>query len=211
MRRLFLALTTCAALLACTSDDEDGSIPPPEPDRVGFEIMQVVSPDETITWLNGEMSQAEFDAIELPTGWFKNQPREPDVDGGTFFRSPDGAQDGDFTFAEHFGHRWMHAATITEMDVPLDAEGLIETARTAATLLVSVVSGPVGRLSVGNRLPALVTRRLTAGTSRGARLLPRGGGGTAATGHRRRRPAARGRLVAVAAAAARRTRHSGDL
>ena len=93
--------------------------------RVGYEILQVVSPNEIITWKNTEdMTQEEFDAIELPQGWFKNQPREASADGGTFASSP-GAAPGEFVEAEHFGHDWRHVATIVEANIPLDDDALL--------------------------------------------------------------------------------------
>lgn len=96
-----------------------------EQPQVGFEIHQIVSPNEIVTWANGEMTQAEFDAIELPVGWFKNQPREVEPDGGEFARSPGATADGELVFEEHFGHLWMHVATITQVNLPLDEEGLL--------------------------------------------------------------------------------------
>lgn len=76
-----------------------------EEPRVGFELLQIKSISEIITWLAiDEMTQEEFDAIELPQGWIKNQPREGQVDGGQFYRSPDATVNGEFVVEEHFGH-----------------------------------------------------------------------------------------------------------
>ncbi|NNE18835.1 MAG: hypothetical protein HKN10_10200 [Myxococcales bacterium] len=114
----------CAALAGCS----DGGGEAADPDRneeVGFEILQIVSPSEIIVWLGTDLTQEEFDAIELPGDWFKNQPREGDADGGTFARSPDASADGQFTDAEHFGHVWRHNATIVEANVPLDDDALL--------------------------------------------------------------------------------------
>jgi hypothetical protein len=83
-----------------------------EAPRVGFEILQILSPDEIIVWANADLTREEFDAIELPPGWFKNQPREVDPVGGSFARSPDASADGEFTEQEHFGHVWLHNATV---------------------------------------------------------------------------------------------------
>ena len=87
--------------------------------RVGFEILQVVSSDEIIVWLGSEMSQAEFDALEVSQGWIKNQPREGDPDSGGFIRSPNATMDGDFIVEEHFGQTWTHNATIVDNDFEL--------------------------------------------------------------------------------------------
>jgi len=94
--------------------------------NVGFEILQIVSPNEIITWKNvSEMTVEEFDAIDLPQGWLKNQPREADADAGFFARSPGEVMDGPLIQAEHFGYEWEHVATITEVGVPIDNQGLL--------------------------------------------------------------------------------------
>ena len=117
-------LGICAALAGC-SDGGSGAADPDRSEDVGFEILEIVSPSEIIVWLGTDLTQEEFDAIELPGDWFKNQPREGDPDGGTFARSPDASADGQFTDAEHFGHVWRHNATIVEANVPLDDDALL--------------------------------------------------------------------------------------
>jgi pimeloyl-ACP methyl ester carboxylesterase len=94
--------------------------------KVGFEILQIVSPNEIITWKNvSEMTIAEFEAIELPQGWIKNQPREGEADMGSFARSPGASMDGPLTKAVHFGYEWEHVATVTEVNIPMDNQGLL--------------------------------------------------------------------------------------
>ena len=118
----------CAALAGCSDEGSETTDPDNNADRneeVGFEILQIVSPSEIIVWLGTDLTQEEFDAIELPGDWFKNQPREGDPDGGTFARSPDASADGQFTDAEHFGHVWRHNATIVEANVPLDDDAFL--------------------------------------------------------------------------------------
>ena len=117
-------LGICGALAGC-SDGGDGATDPDRSEEVGFEILQIVSPSEIIVWLGRDLTQEEFDAIELPSDWFKNQPRESDPDEGVFARSPDAAADGQFTDAEHFGHVWRHNATVVEANVPLDDDALL--------------------------------------------------------------------------------------
>ncbi|NDJ75788.1 MAG: alpha/beta fold hydrolase [Chloroflexi bacterium] len=108
-----------------TTSDAGASTDSEEP-SIGFEILQVVSPNEILAWVvQDDMTQAEFDALELPAGWLKNQPREASVDGGTFFRSPNGAAEGDLDVQEYFGYNWFHTATVTNSNVPLDDEGLL--------------------------------------------------------------------------------------
>jgi hypothetical protein len=87
--------------------------------KSGYEILQIASPDSVVVWINTQMTQEEFDAIQLQSGWFKNQPREGDPDSGSFARSPNAAADGVFTDEEHFGHVWRHNATVVDMNVDL--------------------------------------------------------------------------------------------
>jgi hypothetical protein len=138
------------------ADDEEGD---GEEVKVGYEILQVVSPTQIITWLGETVSQEAFDAIELPGGWFKNQPREGESDRTTFAKSPDAAQDGEFTIEDHFGHSWRHVATIIETGIPLDDEGLLTANRIVKfhtvefdagrtlTLIVSPEGDPYIRIS----------------------------------------------------------------
>ena len=94
--------------------------------KVGFEILQIVSLNQIITWKNvSDMTVAEFDSIELPQGWVKNQPRESEPDAGVFTRSPGELMDGPLIKAEHFGYEWEHVATITEVNVPMDNQELL--------------------------------------------------------------------------------------
>ena len=95
-----------------------------EGQKLGYEILQILSANEIITWMALDITQEEFDAIELPQGWFKNQPREGEADAGEFAKSP-GAPEGEFTIEEHFGHLWRHVATIRETGVAMDEEGLL--------------------------------------------------------------------------------------
>jgi hypothetical protein len=93
---------------------------------VGFEILHIKSFNEIITWAGlSTMTQADFQAITLPLGWLKNQPREVDPDEGTFAKSPGASKDGEFVDENHFGYLWRHVATITEANKPLDNAGLL--------------------------------------------------------------------------------------
>lgn len=95
--------------------------------RVGFEIFEVKSLNEIIVWIVDEpMTIAEFEVLELPQGWLKNEPREGVSDGAFFVRSPTASVDGDFTIQEHFGYRWKHNATVIETGIELDDQGLLE-------------------------------------------------------------------------------------
>jgi hypothetical protein len=111
--------SVCQDLLA-GGDDDDGPAP-----RVGFELLQIVSPGQIKAWASDGPTQAEFDAIELSFGWFKNQPRELDPDTGMFARSPDALIDGEFSEQEMYGHVWRHVATIVDANIALDTQGLL--------------------------------------------------------------------------------------
>jgi hypothetical protein len=102
----------------------------PQP-RVGFEILQIASLREIIVWVNSDMTEEEFEAIELPLGWFKNQPREPDPDSGRFLRSPGAAVDGPLAEDDHFGHSWRHNATVVRTGIRMDRKGLLKASRVA--------------------------------------------------------------------------------
>jgi hypothetical protein len=108
----------------------DGADDEPQP-RVGYEILNIVAPSEIIVWVSIGLTQEEFDAIELPAGWFKNQPRESEPDGASFARSPGAEADGEFIEEEHFGHVWLHNATVIEANTPLDDAGLLRLNRIA--------------------------------------------------------------------------------
>jgi len=100
---------------------------PEEDIKVGFEILNIVSFSEIITWKNlSDMTIAEFDSIEIPAGWMKNQPRESEPDGGFFDKSPiDSLPNGTFIRQEHFSFEWEHVATVIEASIPIDPEGLL--------------------------------------------------------------------------------------
>jgi hypothetical protein len=94
--------------------------------KVGFEIMEIKLNGHIIAWAGQDkMTQAQFNAIKLSFGWFKNQPREMVTDGGTFARSPDGKKDGDFSDKKLYGYTWRHVATITKANQKLDSGGLL--------------------------------------------------------------------------------------
>ena len=100
----------------------------PEDERVGFELVEIIPFTKIMVWMNDEpLSQEEFDSIQIPINWRKNEPREGDPDGSTFFRSPDASEDGEFTKEEHFGYQWLFNAQIIQQNVPLpnNADGFL--------------------------------------------------------------------------------------
>ncbi len=93
--------------------------------RTGFEIIEVQSPNSLRAWISQEITREEFDALEIPEGWFKNQPRTGDPDASRFLRSPDAAVEGEYLDEELFGFDWRHSATVTQPGIPLDDQGLL--------------------------------------------------------------------------------------
>jgi len=125
-----IVLLVVFIMSACSSDsadDEEVSITPPEQEevKVGYEILEAVSENEIIVWVSQEITQEEFNALELPDNWFKNQPRESDPSGAKFLRSPDAAVDGALEEAEHFGHIFQQNAKIIETNVSIDGQSLL--------------------------------------------------------------------------------------
>ena len=96
--------------------------------RFGFEIIEIQSENASLAWVSPFITFSEFEALELPDNWMKNQPRESPVcgsDRSSFLKSPDATEDGDIVFGEHFGFRWFHAATVIEENIPMDEAGLL--------------------------------------------------------------------------------------
>lgn len=115
-------------LVTGCSDSEDS--PEPEQERLGFEILEIQSPTSIRAWISPQITLEEFEALELPTGWFKNQPREGGDDvtrpeSARFIKSPDSLADGDILIEEFYGFEWFHAATVIETRLTLDEEGLL--------------------------------------------------------------------------------------
>ena len=97
-------------------------------ERIGFEIIEVVAENDQRAWISPVITYSEFEALDLPEGWLKNQPRESvecGADDVRFIKSPEGTEEGDIAIEQHFGHTWFHAATVTQTDVALDEAGLL--------------------------------------------------------------------------------------
>lgn len=111
-----------------------GAAPGREEVSRGLELLQFADADgapltETVVWIARSIpeaaTEAEFDALDVPFGWFKNDPRVSEPDASTFLRSPDASSEGEFVDEEHFGFLWRFNAKLLEADVPLDEEGLL--------------------------------------------------------------------------------------
>jgi hypothetical protein len=123
LRKIGLLLFVLSCMQGC-SDDSDFR----NEERVGFEIIEIQSPTSIRAWISPQITFEEFEALEVPAGWIKNQPRESVECGaasGRFLKSPDSMMDGDILQQEFFGFNWFHAATITQTNIPLDDEGLL--------------------------------------------------------------------------------------
>ncbi|MEE4218700.1 MAG: hypothetical protein V2I48_13885 [Xanthomonadales bacterium] len=126
--RIF-ALSSLLAFVSACGDSSD-STPQAEQERVGFEIIEIQSPNSQRAWISQDITREEFDALEVPEGWIKNQPREggdnvEGPDSGRFLRSPDASEDGEFLDEEFFGFTWRHSATVVQAGRPMDDEGLL--------------------------------------------------------------------------------------
>ncbi|MEN0061162.1 MAG: hypothetical protein AAGA48_03375 [Myxococcota bacterium] len=141
---------------------------------VAFEILEVLGQDEIRVWFSSDISLAEFDAIELPGGWFKNQPREGEADGGSFARSPGATEDGPLIEGEHFGHRWRHNATIIESNIPLDDDGLLRLNRIEKFHEIRFAAGRTLKVLVSPEQEAYVRVSRDAGRLSDAPTLPEG-------------------------------------
>ena len=109
----------------------NGIAPESSPEQVGFEILEIKSPNEIVVWVNTEITEEEFNAIKLPSGWFKNQPRESDATSARFLRSPNATVDGPLEEAELFGFTWQQNAIVVETGIQMDSQGLLEATRVA--------------------------------------------------------------------------------
>jgi hypothetical protein len=97
-----------------------------DPDsRVGYELLNTISLDEMIAWRTFDITEEEYNALALPSGWNNGQIRELNFDKEEFRRSPGATADGPLTEQELFGFTWEHVATITERGINLDGAGLL--------------------------------------------------------------------------------------
>lgn len=127
-KTLLLFLFLPIVFTSCEKEDDPIQEPTEEPEvRVGFEILNMISFEDIRVWVTYEITQEEFDSIQLPQGWFKNQIREGEPNGSGFRRSPGSDVDGDLIEEEHFGHSWRHNAKVIDIDValPSNEEGLL--------------------------------------------------------------------------------------
>ncbi len=125
------------------------------PKRIGFEILQVKSRNEIIAWVSKDITAEQFDALQLPAGWFKNQPREVDPNHSEFLNSP-GKNEGRYTRKEYFGYEWLHVATVTEPSARLDREGRLTVSKVNKNHHISFNAGRILTLLVSPEAEAFV-------------------------------------------------------
>jgi hypothetical protein len=102
---LVVSITIGACSKENTTTNDSGNL---QNEKVGFELVEIESYSEILVWTNDEpMTMSQFDSIQIPSNWRKNEPREGDPDESKFLRSPDAAADGVFTRDEHFGYNWL--------------------------------------------------------------------------------------------------------
>lgn len=129
--RLSLVLAFAACVFSC---GDDGTVLEEPASQIGFEILERLPNGNLKAWISPDITREAFDALELPSNFFKNQPREG---GGTeaggisnrFLRSPDAVLDGEFAVEELFGFQWFHAATVVQIGVPIGGDGLLTAVR----------------------------------------------------------------------------------
>ncbi len=137
---------TSATNAPCWSPAE--MLEPGQTSDAGFEILDRREDGTLVVWLSLSITLEEFDALELPPNWIKNQPRG-DGEGGEGGAGPDegmfcgspGSTDGEMVISEHFGHEWAHVATIVEVGVPVDDEGLLLGTRVAKEHEITYYAG----------------------------------------------------------------------
>ncbi len=102
----------------------NASVPPPP----GHELLDLRGFPDIVVWGTQDLTTERFDAIELPPGWIRNQPRAGVGAVGRFLRSPGRDADGEFTRQEMFGASWLHQATVVGFGGSPDDEGLFSVA-----------------------------------------------------------------------------------
>jgi hypothetical protein len=94
--------------------------------EVGHELLDASGGLPIVVWGNTEITTPEYDALVLPPGWLRNEPREGVGQTGQFLRSPGLPADGQFTTQEMFGFTWLHQASVVAIVGNLDPGGLLQ-------------------------------------------------------------------------------------
>lgn len=140
--------------------------------RIGYEILHFKSGNEIVAWASQDITQEQFDALRLPAGWFKNQPREVEANGGTFLSSPD-KDTGQYTRKKQFGFEWLHVATVTKPGMRLDQEGRLRGSKVTKDHRVSFDTGRILALLVSPKGDVFVRISRDVNRTREVPTLPR--------------------------------------
>jgi hypothetical protein len=158
--------------MLCLSLASDGAQEKPI-EKIGYEILEVKSRKEIRAWATRDISQEQFDALKLPRGWVKNQPREVDMDNSRFHGSPR-RKDGKIVTAEHFGFTWMHVATVVQVGVRVDPEKLLAGTKVQKNHEVAFDAGSTLKLLVSPQGEVFPRITRDAGRTRDVPRLPEG-------------------------------------
>lgn len=139
--------------------------------RVGYEILQIKSPNEIVAWATRDITRKQFDSLKLPSGWFKNQPREIEMDRGTFISSP-GQKKGKIIRAKHFGFTWMHVATVRKVGISLDSKRLLVGSKVQKNHRVTFEAGKTIKLLISPKGEVFLRISRDAGRTRQIPKLP---------------------------------------
>lgn len=126
MRRNFSVIFALSGLPGC-SDGSDSPVPQEE-QQVGFEIIEIQSPNSFRAWISPETNFQEFEVLGVSSGWIKNQMREcaeTPSDKVRSIKSPDATMEGDVLVEEFYCYKGRRAATVTDPNIILDEEGLL--------------------------------------------------------------------------------------
>lgn len=124
---IFLALL---GMTACdtTTDDTDAVVcgaPSVRDAEVGELFYELIDLQTRTVWGTPDLTPEQFNALELPDRWAKNQIREGQTDDGRFLRTPDCDSDGKFTEEMLFGFRFQHIVNLVSTNESIDEAGLL--------------------------------------------------------------------------------------
>jgi len=172
---LAAAIEDSYALQLSTQIDRIGQIdeaPSVTTKKIGYEILHFKSDNEIVAWASKDITQEQFDALDLPAGWFKNQPREIEANGGTFLSSPN-KDPGQYTRTKQFGFEWLHVATVTSPGTKLDQQGRLRGSTVTKNHRVSFDAGRTLALLVSPKGDVFVRITRDINRTREVPTLPR--------------------------------------
>jgi hypothetical protein len=126
---------------------------------IGFEILEMQPGPSIRAWVSRDITREEFEELQLPLGWFKNQIREVEHAGGQFHNSP-GMVEGEYRDKDMFGFHWRHVATVTQVRKTVDKGGILNGATVSKSHEIRVDAGQTitGLLSPTGEVYVRITR-----------------------------------------------------